>query len=128
MAGRSQAQHNAKLCKLLLENGQFNDWVITSSFYSSLHFAESHLFPITVGGETFPNFDVYYNKKIRNTISKHKARRELIATQLSSCSSSYNWLQDNCFHARYNNYLVSPDFAKKAKEKLDQIISICDKE
>lgn len=127
MAGRSQAEHNARLCDLLLSNGQFNDWVITSAFYSALHYVEAHLFPLTLGSETYIDFDTYYAKKIMGTINKHKARRELVALQLSSCSGAYNWLQDNCFNARYNSYVVKPEFAKKAKEKLAEIIAICDK-
>lgn len=126
MSGRSHASHNEQVCDFLHTKGTFNDWVITTAFYSAIHYIEHQLFPMKIGTDTFPNFSNYYNKK-GGTISKHKIRRELVAQHLTACSGAYNWLQDNCFNARYNDYQVHKNYAVLAKEKLQVVKATCPK-
>ncbi len=40
------AQHNEKACKYLDKKPEFTDWVITTAFYSALHFVRYKIFPI----------------------------------------------------------------------------------
>lgn len=128
MAGKTQAKHNEDLCELLLKNGKFSDWVITSAFYSALHYVEHEIFPLIDGTKSYSNFEEYYSlKHTSGNPNKHNVRKQLVAKHIPNCSADYNWLHDNCFNARYNDYNVSPTFAKVAKEKLDSLKSKCKK-
>ena len=128
MAGKPQAEHNEKLCDLLIKKGGFADWVLTSAFYSALHYCDHQIFPLVEGTKGFSDFDDYYKiNHPQGNPSKHKVRRSLVAKYLPKCSSAYNWLQDNCFNARYNDYQIKDTFATVAKEKLDIVKGECKK-
>lgn len=58
---KEHANHNAELCDLLLNNGRFNDWVVTTAFYAALHFVNYILFPLKFQDKTFYNFNKYYS-------------------------------------------------------------------
>ena len=66
---KDHAIHNELACIYLDKCTDFPDWVITTSFYSSLHFLQHKLFPIKVGlgkirGKTqsvvFDDFESYH--------------------------------------------------------------------
>lgn len=122
--------HNEEVCVLLLENGNYNDWVVTAAFYSSLHLVLHQIFPLTISSDKYNNFNRYYFnvvKKISQSKSKHQSIKELVVTHLNGCSNSYKWLFDNCMSARYNNYKVSAALALKARSELNIIKSFCTK-
>ncbi len=127
---KAHAVHNEQVCDLLIQNGQFNDWVITAAFYSALHLVQHQIFPINFSGKPYSNFNRYYAIEVqrkRPTKSKHKAIKELVIGHLNACSNSYRWLYDNCMSARYNNFHVSQALAAKAKLELEAIKSVCTK-
>jgi hypothetical protein len=127
MPGLAHAQHNEELCDLLLANGKFDDWVITTAFYSAIHLVDHQIFPLTIASEPqFGSFSQYCNRKELG-IPPHKIRRDLVTRYLPECSGAFNWLYDACHGARYNSYKVSPDIAKQAKKKLDEIKKSCKK-
>ena len=120
-------QHNKKACDFLLESGEFNDWVITTAFYSALHYLESELFPLSLtnnSGRTnnYHSFDEYCSEN-QNYRSKHRLRRSLIEEHLPEISIEYNTLMDLCWTARYSNYQHEKETAEWAKQNLEQIIS-----
>ncbi len=39
------ANHNLETCRYLLKGNSFHDWVLTTAFYSSIHFLDDILFP-----------------------------------------------------------------------------------
>ena len=76
-----QARHNEKLCLFLDDNSEYPDWVVTTSYYSAIHYVYQ-LFPlkIIIGGKTksFENFYRYYSHIRRDKqISKHDATIQL---------------------------------------------------
>jgi len=77
---KEHAEHNESLCELLLNNGNYNDWVITTAFYSAIHFVRHKIFPLdkydpqTGSQESFSNFNDYLNRFSRvDKNRKHKA-------------------------------------------------------
>jgi len=123
MTGKDHAIHNEETCDFLLSSGKYNDWVVTTAFYSALHYICYELFPLERNDEIYNNFEAYhrsnYNKE--NSDSKHSSIIKLINTELPSCNMFYRSLFDQCMKARYINYMVSNDFALKAKRNLDNI-------
>jgi len=124
MTRRSHAVHNEKACDYLLKSRQFNDWVVTTAFYSALHYVRSVLFPLTINGTTYNNLDNYFyvlRNKPHNNLSKHQIIIQLVNSNLKSVASHYRWLHDSCMTTRYNDYQVSDKKAKTARKRLSQI-------
>jgi hypothetical protein len=123
------AKHNEELClliKALPEN--YNDWVVTTAFYSCIHFVEHKLFPLTINNVTYQNFNRYYSANFINTnnsLSKHEAKIELVETYLVNVSSNYRWLYDLCMTARYKNYIVSDMLADISIQTMQLIKKAC---
>jgi len=123
---KEHAEHNEEVCKLLLSTKKFNDWVITTAFYSSLHFALNKLFPLTTGADSYENIDSYYVKnKLHGKCSKHIAICSLVSSNLPSIRSEYKWLLDVCMTARYHNYKIKEVTANRAVIHLDKIKAHC---
>ncbi len=80
------ANHNKEVCDYLSKNPNYSDWIITTAFYSALHFVDYKIFPLkfTFNGSeyNFLKFDDYYDfytKKINiRGLSRHKARLDLV--------------------------------------------------
>lgn len=123
------AEHNKKLC-LIIQSlpDNYNDWVVTTAFYSCIHFVEHKLFPLTVNGVTYKNFNTYYHAffvSTNNSLSKHEAKIELVETYLVTVSSNYRWLFDACMNARYRNYIVSNMHATIAVQTMEIVKKAC---
>lgn len=120
------AKHNEDTCSYLIKNGNFNDWVVTTAFYSALHFVQYEMFPLTEKRVKYNSFNDYYNaviKKNNPRINKHKATVYMVYKRIPKAGGSYRWLFDACMNARYINYQVSRSKAEKAKMSLDLIKS-----
>ncbi len=124
----NHAVHNEELCRKLRAENNFLDWVITSAFYSALHYTEYELFPIQIGKRIYKDFDKYYEALKSSIDNKHYARQRLIYSDIAGAAgSAYHWLKDNCWSARYYSYLVDEKNANIALEKLDIIKSYLSK-
>ena len=118
---KQHAIHNEEACDFLLSSNKFNDWVVTTAFYSALHFVQHEIFPFTDGGKTYSDLNVYYGKVLKKKnkrLTKHIATIQLVSSKLPKCSPYYRWLHDACMTARYNNYNVSSSKAKQARDYL----------
>lgn len=120
---KDHADHNKKLCDLLLKgepNGanknKFNDWVVTTAFYSSLHFVEHHIFPLEHGDAEYNSFAEFYNSRGEHErSSQHRERLKLVRKYMPTIKDHYGMLMDLCGNARYKCYKVSEEKAKKAR-------------
>lgn len=113
------ALHNEKLCLKLHQENEFLDWVITTAFYSALHYSEFQLFPFTFGPHEYPDFDSWYNIFKSSKDNKHDARKRLVYSNISPIAgSSYSFIKDLCWTARYYEYKMSENDANIAIEKL----------
>ena len=124
---KEHAEHNENLCDHLLSLTGYNDWVVTTAFYSSLHFVEHKLFPLDLGGGTkYANFTDYYTSyRKKRSISKHKAKIFLVQTHMGNVAPQYRWLYDTCMSARYKNYKLNDKEAGTARKRLADIKAAC---
>jgi len=123
---KEHALHNEELCDFLLNNGKYNDWVITTAFYSALNFVKHEMFPLNLPGiGKYEDFESYYKKHGHNQ-DKHDSLKDLVSRNMQ-CGGAYRWLLDNCKTARYNDYKISADNAKKARSLLEAVKSHCKK-
>jgi hypothetical protein len=127
----NHARHNEKVCDYLNLKTEFSDWVITTAFYSSLHYVSYKIFPIDVpalGGKPtqLTTLDEYYNyHSLTNKKNKHYALLDLVRKHCVPISEDYNWLLDMSMNARYTNYQAIPQVANKAKSLLIKIRNYC---
>ena len=123
------AEHNEKLCLIIQAlPDNYNDWVVTTAFYSCIHFVEHKLFPLDINGVIYKNFNSYYHAffvNTNNSLSKHEAKIELVETYLVKVSSNYRWLFDACMNARYRNYIVSNMHATISVQTMALIKKAC---
>lgn len=120
------AYNNLEACKYLNQSGNFRDWVITTAYYSALHFVSYLIFPYKQeheDGRTYElqTLDEYYSF---NNLSngKHNELANIVADDYPSISADFDWLKDLCMTARYKNYYQSKADSERAIKLLDIII------
>jgi hypothetical protein len=130
----AHGEHNEQACEYLMKesNGSFKDWVITTAFYSSLHFVSSKLFPFdmpAIEGKTtkIENIDQYYSytKAQSKNISKHELLLELVDKRLDKAYNFYDWLLSTATTARYSHYQHPPEVANRAVTYMKNIKKLC---
>lgn len=118
----AHALHNENACNFIHASKDFPDWVITTAFYSALHFVNYEMFPLDSLGTIFDNFEDYYSTRcFGKNISKHEATALLVGRYMKNSRSRYRWLLDVCKTARYNNYNADPNHAQQAIDYLSFI-------
>ncbi len=71
----NHAIHNKEVCVHLSKESRYSDWVITTAFYSAVHFVEHKIFPIK-GFKSkrieydFTSFNGYYDFYSNNKVGK----------------------------------------------------------
>jgi len=107
------AKHNKAACEHLGTVQIFPDWMITTAFYSALHYIDSRLFPLDYtmpDGKKFKcsSLDIYYSlrKKSHPDVPvKHELRKELVRMRINEdISCRFNRLSDASSTARYRSY------------------------
>jgi len=107
------AKHNKSACEFLGTVDRFPDWMVTTAFYSALHYMDSKLFPLkykTKSGNSisFSSLDTYYTfrkKEKPDLPAKHEVRKCLTANNLDSdIASRFERLSDASSTARYSDY------------------------
>ena len=124
------AEHNERACDYLNVKGEFIDWVITTAFYSSIHFIHHKIFPFKY---TFPDgsireynsFEKLYQQFSGGKQSKHGYLRNFVEANHEGIAIDFQHLMDTCMTARYNNYRLDPDAAKIARMRLKNIKKYC---
>ena len=123
--GTAHAQHNEKVCDHLSTLNDYHDWVVTTAFYTALHYVEGKIFPIP-GKHGYPDFDSYYEQN-KETLkcSKHKAMHTLVRSKINLAANAYKALMDSCHYARYKSYDVKLGEATAARERMAFVKSQC---
>lgn len=114
---KEKANHNLNTSIFLHTSEEnFDDWVITTSFYSSIHFVDYLIFPVKImsGNKklNFTSLDGLYNyyknnSDARRPQSKHVFRKELVILFMGSgLGGFFKTLQEECFNARYKFYPI----------------------
>lgn len=125
------AKHNETACKYLKDNGSFNDWVITTAFYSAIHYVDCELFPKQYldprsgNPKNFSDFESYYNNTDK-TINKHKVRQNLVEEHIPELADDFQTLKENCWNARYSSYTFSVEVSDLCFKSMQNIKEICE--
>jgi len=122
---RDHAEHNEALCDHLISVGNYNDWVITTAFYSAMHFIQSKIFPLKIGQVEFFNLNHYYSFNRSKHRGRHGAMIDLTWQNLPAIAGEYEWLHDVCRNARYKDYQVEEPQATQARKFLSAIKNCC---
>ena len=123
---KKHGQHNLDLTQIILDTGDYNDWVVTTAFYSAVHFVEHALFPLIENGIEYPNYNDYWDINFRpKNKSKHTGKVILVRRHLHAISVEYRNLLDDCNGARYNDYQVNDYIANDAKRAAEKIKVAC---
>lgn len=130
------AEHNLKLHTQLIADGNFDDWAITTGFYSGIKFLQSALFPsdyICPSDRTWKRFETFadYIKANRtlNQANAHRILENVVETYVEddNVKNSYKDLKGVCHFARYINYNVGKQRLKVATEALTILKDFHDK-
>ena len=122
---RDHGVHNERACNLLAGDGRFPDWVVTTAFYSALHYVQARLFPFTdEDGTRYSSIDefIYVHPEHSN---KHQATVDLIYMEMSEIGSKYAWLRQQSHTARYIKYKTPKEDAATAIKYLGAIKVFC---
>ena len=121
---KAHAIHNEEVCNFLFANSEFYDWVITTAFYSALHYVHHEIFPVTIGTFRYENCEDYFSflqsLKEKN-INKHSETLRLVQNYIPKALRYYRSLFDLCKNARYHDYNIGKKKAVSAKEALINI-------
>jgi hypothetical protein len=123
----AHALHNETACDYLFAGDGFSDWVVTTAFYSALHFAHHELFPGVYDGNSHASLDAYCfslskkkHAKRNRPVSKHAITLQLVRRHLNFYPQ-YHWLYSQCMTARYTNYKLPRSKAIRARQLLASI-------
>lgn len=122
----AHGERNKTLAEDLNNGKKYYDWVITTSFYSAIHFLEDLLIPSTIGAQECKNIQEV--KNAYNLRGRHIARLKLIQMNAPlDIAIGYKWLDDRSRYSRYTTYKITPAEASKALQYLNAIHTHCSK-
>jgi hypothetical protein len=117
-------KRNQDLSNFLLEGKKYYDWVVTTAFYSAIHYVEDFIFPSKVMGRECN--DISDVKRAYKMDGRHAARERVVFEKINpAVGARYKWLDDKSRNARYKTYKLQSSEALKAKEYLDYIYNNC---
>lgn len=108
------------------------DWVITTSFYSALHFVSYKIFPFQVpapGGKktAINNVDELSNYNNTKGLSRHQMLQDICYKKCPEIADAYSRLKDMSMTARYSTFRHSKEVANSARVLLKKIKEHCSK-
>lgn len=121
---RAHARHNEEVFTHLRDNTEYTDWVITTAFYSAVHYVESYLFPFEdYDGSTFKTIHEYHTKQPFS--SKHQSRDQLVKIKMNEVHGAYKRLNNLSKTARYKDYEFNThgSYSVVTETKLNEIKS-----
>lgn len=115
MAHLWQASRNEKLAKQLLHDLDYNEWAVTVTFYSGLHYVEAAFAQIPTIEHSETSMPTSWNKSI------HSWREDLIISYFPSIHSNYRKLQNSSMIARYLSSSTIPSLDQPAEDFFNKI-------
>ena len=120
----NHAQHNVATCNYLSKENGYGDWVITTAFYSAIHFVEDKILPCKVHSIPCKNISDVKNAYRMN--GRHSSRERLVFDNLPlKVAAKYKWLDDKSRYSRYTTFKVTTTEADKAQQYLKEIHDVC---
>ncbi|MEM7551650.1 MAG: hypothetical protein AAF363_18340 [Bacteroidota bacterium] len=124
MKKKIHGERNRNLAKDLINGNKYFDWVITTAFYSSIHFVEDKILPTKIRNIHCKNINDV--KQAFKMSGRHQAREKLVFDNLDlKIAAKYKWLDDSSRNSRYVTYKISKTQAEKALQYLDEIYKEC---
>lgn len=119
---RQHARHNEEVYTHIRDETKFTDWLITTAFYTAVHYVESFLFPFEDFDDTVIESIHDYHKG-NNFSSLHVSRDQLVKSRMSDVHGSYKRLQDLSKTSRYKEYefTTHDSYSILTDQKLDAI-------
>lgn len=124
------AVHNYTLHTELLKDGNYDDWAITTGFYSGIKYLQSALFPSEYlcpsdrKLKKFKDFSEYIRaNRSLNQANAHRILENVVETYVDDedVKNSYKDLKSVCHFARYINYNVGKQRLAVATDALKVI-------
>jgi hypothetical protein len=125
---KEHAERNEALNDELISQNIYKDWIVTTAFYSAIHYVEYKLFvvPFHFNSAEVRNLEeAHASIHYKNRKSRHETRGALVRLRMSSVSVQYDCLRKWSQNARYVNYNVSSAQAAEAKNCLNKIKTAC---
>ncbi len=120
----NQAKHNESVCNYIssCSDQEYCDWVITTAFYSAIHYIRHQMFPYDDGeGVTYKSFERLVKDKKTNEEGRHGFQLRMVVEEHRSIAFYYQKLHDLSRNARYNNYVFNKQESNLAKNYLEHI-------
>lgn len=127
---KHHAEHNEKVCNYFSKKSDFADWIITTAFYSSLHYVRSVIVPYfhraTDGSEKqYNDFESLYYDLKRDTEGRHGFQLRLVTKDHKDIAIEYQRLYEMSQEARYSNYKYGRKASDEACKSLKKIKEYC---
>lgn len=125
---KTHAERNEKLNDQLIAENIYKDWIVTTAFYTAIHYVEHKLFqtPFHFLGTEVKNLDEAHRAiPYQSRRSRHETRGNLVKLRLAKVQVQYDFLRKQSQNARYVDYNVKPALATEAKNCLNAIKSAC---
>jgi hypothetical protein len=103
------AKHNEEVYRYLYNKPEFCDWIITTAFYSAIHYVRHKMVPCELtlkDGKThkFEDFESLFASHRRSEEGRHGFQLRWIRDNHGEISISYRRLHELSNEARYLNY------------------------
>ncbi|MDR0863554.1 MAG: hypothetical protein LBO74_01305 [Candidatus Symbiothrix sp.] len=124
------AIHNEKVCNYLDRKPEFVDWIITTAFYSSLHYIRHKILPYVYEDKsgnikTYDDFESLFNNFKKEGEGRHGFQKRFVEENMTEIRFEYQKLHELCQNARYYNYKFQREDSIKAREYLQIIKKNC---
>ena len=108
------AQHNEKAYRYLCLHPEFSDWIITTAFYSAIHYIRHRMFPFEAqlkNGKIhkFDDFESLFNSFRKDGEGRHGFQLNWVRDHYGGISRHYRRLHELSNEARYFNYEFPAD-------------------
>lgn len=116
------AKHNEKVCNYVSKKEEFCDWIITTAFYSAVHYVRHYMLPIKhTNGVTYDCFEKYFSSSKYADEGRHGFQNRFVTHNIPEIAAEYKQLHDWCTNARYFEYNQPRNLSNYAKDNLKQI-------
>lgn len=116
------ALHNEKVCNFLSKKEDYGDWIITTAFYSAIHFVRYLMIPAILSDGTVINcFEALFYAQKGEKEGRHGFQNRYVSANITEIAVEYKQLHDWCNQARYFNYNQPRNLAQQAKDNLNTI-------
>lgn len=121
MGSLEHAKHNEQVCNYLGKKESFGDWVITTAFYSAMHYVRHLMVPATIDGVTYNDFECLFAKKKSIMEGRHGFMKSYVVSNFPEIAFEYSRLHDMSTTARYTSYTYTREQANQAKGYMETI-------